>query len=254
MSNARFRDRPVFVTGAGSGLGRATAVLFAAEGARVFGVDVNRDGLAETVAAIRQRDGIADGAHCDVSSLASVQAAVDRAVEAHGGGAILVNVAGIGRAARLEEIDEAEWQRTIAVNLTGPFNTTKAALPHLLKAARANIVNVASTAGLRGQAYAAHYAASKAGLINFTRTVALEFASRGLRANCICPAGIASPFIRNFIPREDFEPSVVAYYSPPIPHRYAEPEDVARAILFLASDEVPMITGAALTADWGTLA
>jgi NAD(P)-dependent dehydrogenase (short-subunit alcohol dehydrogenase family) len=253
MSNARFTDRSVFVTGGGSGLGRATAVLFAAEGARVFAVDVNRDGLAETVAAIRRTGGTADGAHCDVSDPPGVRVAVERAVAAHGGLAVLVNVAGVGRAARLEEIDDAEWQRTLAVNLTGPFNTTKAALPHLL-AARGTIVNVASTAGMRGQAYAAHYAASKAGLVNFTRSVALEFASRGLRANCVCPSGIASPFIRNFIPREDFEKPLVAYYSPPVPHQYSQPEDVAKAIAFLASDEVPAVNGVALLADWGTLA
>ena len=97
--------------------------------------------------------------------------------------------------------------------------------------------------------------ASKAGLINFTRSIALEFATRGLRANCIAPAGIQSPFVRNFIPRPDFDASVVAYYSPPIPHRLSKPEDVARAIAFLASaEDAPMITGAVLLADWGTLA
>jgi meso-butanediol dehydrogenase / (S,S)-butanediol dehydrogenase / diacetyl reductase len=254
MSIARFSDRSIFVTGASSGLGRATATLFAAEGAKVFAVDVNRDGLAETIGGIRKAGGRADGGHCDVADGASVDAAIAHAVELHGGLDILVNVAGIGRAARFEEIDPTEWQRTLGVNLTGPYNTMRAAIPHLLKGNHPNIVNVASTAGLRGQAYAAHYAASKAGLINLTRTIALEFVSRGIRANCICPAGIASPLIRNFIPREDFEKPLVAYYSPPIPHKFSQPEEIARAILFLASDDVPMITGAALTADWGTLA
>jgi meso-butanediol dehydrogenase/(S,S)-butanediol dehydrogenase/diacetyl reductase len=254
MSNRRFMDRVVLVTGAGSGLGRATAKLFAAEGAKVFGVDVNADGVAETVLAIRTADGVADGGVCDVTDVAAVGNAVARAVAAFGGLDVLVNAAGIGRSARLEEIDEPEWQRVLAVNLTGPFNTTKAALPHLLARRGGNIVNVASSAGMRGQAYAAHYAASKAGLINFTRSVALEFVSRGLRANCIAPAGITSPFIRHFIPRPDFEPSLVAYYSPPVPHQLSKPEDVAKTIAFLASDDVPMITGAVLVADWGTLA
>jgi meso-butanediol dehydrogenase/(S,S)-butanediol dehydrogenase/diacetyl reductase len=254
MSNRRFTDRVVLVTGAGSGLGRATAKLFAAEGAKVFGVDVNPDGVAETVLAIRTADGMAEGTMCDVTDVAAVGDAVARAVAVFGGLDVLVNAAGIGRSARLEEIDEPEWQRVLAVNLTGPFNTTKAALPHLLARRGGNIVNVASSAGMRGQAYAAHYAASKAGLINFTRSVALEFVSRGLRANCIAPAGIMSPFIRHFQPRPDFEPALVAYYSPPIPHQLSKPDDVAKTIAFLASDDVPMITGAVLVADWGTLA
>ena len=253
MSTGRFTDRVVFITGAGSGLARATAKLFAAEGARVFAVDVNPDGLAETILAIRLAGGTAEGGSCDVSDMASVQEAIARTMSAFGGLNILVNAAGVGRAARLEEIDEAEWHRVLAVNLTGAFNTVKAALPHLL-AVKGNIVNVASTAGMRGQAYAAHYAASKAGLINFTRSIALEFASRGMRANCLAPAGIMTPIVKNFIPRPDFEPSLIAYISPPVPHRMSRPEDMAKNIAFLASDEALMITGATLVADWGTLA
>src|SRR5207244_4797387 len=165
----------------------------------------------------------AEGGTCDVADMVSVREAVERAVGIFGGVNILVNAAAVGRSARLEEIDAAEWARVLAVNLTGPFNTVKAALPHLL-AARGNIVNVASTAGMRGQAYAAHYAASKAGLVNFTRSIALEFASRGLRANCLPPAGIMTPIIKHFIPRPDFEPSLVAYYSPPVPPQTSNPE------------------------------
>src|SRR5881628_4026194 len=126
MSTGRFTDRAVFVTGAGSGLGRATAQLFAAEGSRVFAVDVNADAVGETIAGMGAGG---DGGVCDVSDSAAVDAAVARAVRAFGGLDVLVNAAGIGRGARLEEIDVAEWQRVLAVNLTGPFNTTKAAMP-----------------------------------------------------------------------------------------------------------------------------
>jgi meso-butanediol dehydrogenase / (S,S)-butanediol dehydrogenase / diacetyl reductase len=254
MSRSRFDGKVVFVTGAASGLGRATARRFAAEGARVFAVDVQEQALAETIDAIRQTGGAAEQGLCDVSSSNAVKRSIARAVECFGGLDVLANVAGIGRTARLEEIEEEEWNRTIAVNLTGVFHTTKAALPHLLARPGGNIVNVSSIAGLRGQAYNSHYCASKAGLLNFTRAVALEFASRGLRANCVCPGGILTPLIRNFQPREDFEARLIAYYSPPVDKRMAEPDDVAAAILYLASDDAKMVNGAGLVVDAGTLA
>jgi len=175
-------------------------------------------------------------------------------VEAFGGLHVLVNVAGVGRAARFEEIDQREWERTLGVNLTGVFHTSKAALPHLLQHRGANIVNVASIAGLRGQAYCSAYCAAKAGMINFTRSLALEFATRGLRANCVAPAGIQTELISHFIPREDFERQLVAYYSPPKPGKLWKPEDVAGSIAYLASDEARMINGAVLVCDGGTLA
>jgi meso-butanediol dehydrogenase/(S,S)-butanediol dehydrogenase/diacetyl reductase len=254
MSSPPFADRTVYVTGAGSGLGRATATRFAAEGAKVFAVDLNDTGLQETIAGIRGAGGIADGCACDVASMEAVRASVAAAVRAFGGVSILVNAAGIGRSARFEEIDEDEWYRVIGVNLHGAFHTTKAAIKHLLETPGGSIVNVASIAGLRGQAYNAPYCASKAGLLNFTRAIAVEFSTRGLRANCVCPGGVATPLLRGFIPREDFEPQLLAYYMPPKAHQLGQPEDIAAVIAFLASDEAKMINGAALTADFGTMA
>jgi NAD(P)-dependent dehydrogenase (short-subunit alcohol dehydrogenase family) len=250
----RFVEKAVYITGAGAGLGRATAELFAAEGAKVFCVDLNGDAVVETVRGIRSGGGTALGGVADVTDLDSVEASVEYMVEQFGGLHLLVNVAGVGKASRFEEIDEREWSRTMAVNLNGVFHTTKAALPHLLAEKGGAIVNVASIAGLRGQAYCAAYCASKAGMINFTRTIALEFASRGLRANCVAPGGIQTDLINHFMPREDFEPQLIAYYSPPPPGRLAKPQDVAHSIAFLASKEARMINGAVLTCDGGTLA
>jgi NAD(P)-dependent dehydrogenase (short-subunit alcohol dehydrogenase family) len=254
MSNARFDGKVVFITGAGSGIGRATAKRFAAEGARVFAVDVNPDGTAETIAQVRLAGGTADGGVCDVSSLAATQEAVDRGAATFGGLDVVVNAAGVGRFLRFEEIDEGEWQKTLGVNLGGCFHTTKAALPHLLQRPGANVVNVASTAGMRGTAYAAHYSASKGAIILFTRSLALEFATRSIRFNCICPGGVKTPFGRNFLRREDFEQHLINYSAPPALGRFAEPEDIADTIAYLASDAARMINGVALLADGGTLA
>jgi NAD(P)-dependent dehydrogenase (short-subunit alcohol dehydrogenase family) len=250
----RFVDRKVFVTGAGSGVGRATARLFAAEGAKLFAADVSEGGLRETVDAIRAAGGAADGVPCDVADMASVEAAVAKAVAALGGIDILLNVAGVGRFARFEEITEAQWQRTLAINMGGAFHTTKAALPHLLRGTRPNIVNVGSTASLRGTAYAADYGASKAGLVMLSRCLALEFATRGLRVNCVCPGGVRTPLMRHFMLREDFEPHLLEYARAPDPNAFAEPEDIAGIIAFVASDDARMMNGAILTADAGTLA
>lgn len=252
--SGRFDGRAVYVTGAASGLGRATAERFAAEGARVFAVDVNGDGVVETVNGIRGAGGAARGAAVDVTDADSVGASVAYMVEHLGGVDILVNVAGIGRAARFEEIDESEWNRTLAVNLTGAFHTTQAALPHLLGRTGGNIVNVASIAGLRGHAYCSAYSASKAALISLTRSLALEFASRGLRANCVAPGGIMTPLIAGFMPRDDFERELLAYYSPPPPGHLSTVEDVTASIAFLASPEARTINGAVLVCDGGTMA
>ncbi len=250
----RFVDRTVLVTGAASGIGRGIAERFLAEGARVAAFDVQGEALERLTADLAVDRAQLLAVPCDVTEVTAVRDAVAKVARWSGGIDVLVNAAGIGRARRFEELEEEEWERTLRVNLFGPFFVTKYALPHLLGRAGANIVNIASIAALRGQAYHSAYCASKAGLLNFTRSLALEFATRGLRANCICPGGVKTPLVQNFVPDGSMESHLIAYAMPPIPGKWGKPADIAAAVAFLASEEARMINGAALVVDFGVLA
>jgi meso-butanediol dehydrogenase/(S,S)-butanediol dehydrogenase/diacetyl reductase len=250
----RFLDRTVLVTGAASGIGRGIAERFANEGARVVALDVQPDGLRQLADTLALSQSEVLTVPCDVTDSRTVREAVEEAARWGKGIDVLVNAAGIGRARRFEELAEEEWERILRVNLFGPFYVIKHALPHLLGRPNANIVNIASIAALRGQAYNSAYCASKAGLLNLTRAFALEFATRGLRANCVCPGGVKTPLVQNFVPDGTMESHLLAYAMPPIPGKWGKPSDIAAAVAFLASDEARMINGAALVVDFGVLA
>ena len=249
----KFAGKTLFITGASSGIGRATAQLFARDGAQVFAVDVNEGGVSETAAMIRQAGGRAEARACDVASFDAMQAAVGACVSAYGGIDLLVAAAGVGYFKRLEEMGADDFAKVVGINLGGVYNATRAAIEHLV-ARKGVIVNIASTAAYRGTAYGSLYAASKAGVLNFTRSVALEFASRGVRANCVCPGGVKTAMARGFVPPSDSEPQLLAYQRPPAVGTWAEPDDIAKSIAFLASDDARMINGAGLLIDSGTLA
>ena len=234
----RFAGKVAFVTGAASGIGAATVQRFADEGADVIGVDIAGDG--EKVL------------RCDVSDADSVRAAVDAAVSRHGGIDVVVNAAGVMRFNRIADVTLDEWHRHIAVNLTGPFLVSQAALPSLLER-HGCIVTVASNAGVEGQPYNAAYAASKGGVVLLMKSLAVELAKAGVRVNCICPGGVDTPLIAGAaasIPA-DADPKLMARLNSLIP-RFTPPAEIAELIAFVASDAAASMTGAAIMIDGGT--
>jgi NAD(P)-dependent dehydrogenase (short-subunit alcohol dehydrogenase family) len=244
----RFAGRSALVTGAASGIGRAVATRLAAEGARVACLDRDAAGAEATA---RDVGGGALARACDVSDAGAADAAVGEALAELGGLHVLCNAAGIGRFEHFADVTAARWREVMAVNLDGTFHVIRAALPALLDA-RGAIVNVSSLAGLRGQAYSATYCVSKAGVVSLTKCLAVEFAKQGLRANCVCPGGVRTPFLAGFAPPEGADPELLARLN--LVPRLPEPEEVADTIAWLASDDAATLNGVALPMDYGTIA
>lgn len=245
----RFEDRVVLVTGAASGIGRATALRLGEEGARLLCLDINEAGAGETAADVA--DGFA--LRCDVSDPAACVDAVAAAVRRFGRLDGLANVAGVGTFGHVAATSDAEWQRVIGINLSGVFQMTRAALP-ALENARGAIVNIASAAGLVATPYAAAYSASKHGVVGLTRSVAVEYARRGVRANAICPGAVNTPLIAGGFDAIDGVDMDLFGRMTPLLGAAAEPEDVAAAVAFLLSDDARFITGATLAVDGGQTA
>ncbi|MBC2904190.1 SDR family NAD(P)-dependent oxidoreductase [Streptomyces cupreus] len=242
--------RGVIVTGAGSGIGRATALAFAAQGDRVVVADLNAEGAQAVVKEIEEAGGTAVAVTGDLSEQSAVDAVVTTAVERFGGVDVLVNNAGImDRMSAVADVSDAEWERVIRVNLTAPFQLTRAVLPHMLAAGRGAIVNTASEAGLRGSAAGAAYTASKHGMVGLTKNLAVMYRGQGIRANAIAPGGTRTGIV---IDAEQGAHGPTALG----PHfvnvgRLAQPEEQAAAIVFLASDAASNINGVVLPVDDG---
>lgn len=238
------QGKVALVTGASSGLGAETARLFSRSGATVFGVARAAEKLAGVFS------DLTDGAcvSVDVTDPGACRGAVAQCVAQFGGIDVLVNIAGRHQMRRTESMTDDDWAQDLAVNLSGPFYLCRAALPHLLDRG-GNIVNVASIAGVEGQAYSAGYCSAKHGLIGLTRALAVEYTADRLRVNAICPGGMLTPQIEQFSAPEN--PNYDLILRAAAPRGMMQPLDVANVIAFLASDAAAAVHGAVYRVDNG---
>jgi NAD(P)-dependent dehydrogenase (short-subunit alcohol dehydrogenase family) len=252
MDTQRHSGRVVLATGAGSGIGRASAMRFAGEGARVIGCDVDADGLATTLKSIEDAGHHAQMVTADVT----VPADIDRIVTQLPDGRVdvLANIAGImDYFLPVSELDDATWDRVIGVNLTGVMRLCRAVLPAMRDAGHGAIVNVASIGGLTGSAAGTAYTASKHGVIGLTRSIAYLYAEDGIRCNAICPGGVETNIGRTATPSVQWAyQRLEKSFAKAV--RMAQPDEIAALVSWLSSDEASNVNGAVITADGGWMA
>lgn len=246
---AEFDGKAVLVTGAASGLGRASAIAFAAAGGRVAVVDRQQEGLVATMAELTGAGHVSICA--DLEDATTPSSCIDQAVAALGGLDALCNIAGICRFDHAGAVDAATWDRIMAVNARAPFLLMQAAMPHLIERQGA-IVNVASAAAVMGQAYLSHYSASKGALIAMTRSLAMEYIKQPVRINAVAPGGIMTGMAGTMIPPADADPDLFARFMPRRP--VMMPEELTDTILMLAGPRGTAYHGAVLNIDRGMTA
>lgn len=252
----RFENRVVVITGAASGIGAEAARQFCAEGAAVVVADINARGIDETVGALRAAGGRASGAVVDVSLPEQVQAMIRHALDVHGRVDVLCNNAFAQEAAPLADISIEGWQRTLDVTLKGTFLGTKYALPAMLAQGSGVIINTSSAAAIQVDLFLAAYCAAKAGVIALTQSTALEYGRQGIRCLALCPGAVRTPaLIAAFGLDTGSEPTPAhrRVLNANVLGRLGEPAEIARAMLFLASDDASFMTGTAVAVDGGYL-
>ena len=248
----RVEGKVALVTGGASGIGRATALTFAREGAKLVVADMNADGGQQTVHMITENGGEATFVQVDVTSASAVEALISKTVETYGRLDCAHNNAGIwgGLRALTAEYPEDRWQQVIAVNLTGVWLCMKYEIPQMLSQGSGAIVNTASAAGLVGSRGISAYVASKHGVVGLTKTAALEYAQQGIRVNCVCPGMIQTPMTESALR----DPARQAQIAARPMGRVGTPEEIAEAVVWLCSDAASFITGHAMTVDGGYVA
>lgn len=241
------KDKVAIITGGGSGFGRATAELYANQGAKVVVVDYNEETAQETASIIKQNGGEAVAVKADVSNETDVKNFVQKAIDTFGKVDVLFNNAGIYAPGTVEETAIDDWNRSMSVNVTALFLASKYAIPYL-KETKGNIINTASAGGIIGFPDAISYATTKGAVISFTRAMAVDYAGAGVRVNAICPGTGVTGMTKDLL---DNEAIYQAFVSPIPMKRLGEANDVAQAALFLGSDQASYITGHALPVDGG---
>lgn len=253
----RLQGKVAIITGANSGIGRATARLFAREGAQVVCCDIQETAAPRVDSLIEQDGGRAVFLRVDVTDQADCNRMIATALEKFGDLDILFNNAGGGIRKKIHELADEEWNFVVNLNLNALFRGVRAAIPHFIKQGRGNIISTASTFGLMASKQYPGYCATKAAIVNLTREMALDYGPMGIRVNCVCPGAIETPRVRGFPPRATLEGGMTEEQRAKMGSsnkallRMGRPEEIAYAVLFLASDESSFVTGHALVVDGG---
>jgi NAD(P)-dependent dehydrogenase (short-subunit alcohol dehydrogenase family) len=254
-TGSRLAEKTALITGAASGIGREIALLFSAEGANTYGVDINSRGMRETTDSILMEGGKAAHLVGDVSVTADAIHAVDGCLEQFGRIDVLINCAGIGSMQTVVDTPEEVWDRVFAVNARGTFLFCKYTIPHMVEAGGGVIVNIASVAGMVGLRNRAAYGASKGAVMSLTQAIAVDHVKQNIRCNCICPGTVDSPWVARLL---DAASDPVAEREALVARqpmgRLGLPVEIAQAALYLASDDAAFITGSRLVIDGGLTA